>query len=195
MVGSLRVGVLALQGDFAEHVAVLEKCGYKGFEVRTVLDLEGASALIIPGGESTTILKLIDRADLRDPLRKRVRAGMPVFGTCAGSIVLAEKVSDGESPLGLLPAEIRRNAFGRQINSFEADIEVPKLRTSVRAAFIRAPIIQSVGPGVETLASFGGRPVLVQAGSRLACTFHTETSGETALHRYFVEQVCREGNP
>lgn len=191
MVGIPRIGVLALQGDFAEHLAVLDACGHNGFEVRTALDLDGASALIIPGGESTAILKLLDRADLRDPLRKRIAAGMPVFGTCAGAIVLAGQVSDGEPPLGVLHAEIERNALGRQVDSFEADIDIPRLRTSIRALFIRAPVIKSAGTGVEILAALDGHPVLIEDGNLLVSTFHTETLGEPALHKYFVEHVCR----
>ncbi len=160
------------------------------FKVRTTLDLEAASALVIPGGESTTMLKLIDRADLRDPLRKRIMSGMPVFGTCAGAIVLAEEVSDGEPPLGVLHAEIERNALGRQADSFEADIDVPKLGATVRGAFIRAPVIRSLGSDVEVLATLDGRPVLVESGRLLVSTFHTEISAEPALHRYFAEQLC-----
>lgn len=189
-----RIGVLCLQGDFAEHLAVLRDCGYEAFSVRTALDLEAASALVVPGGESTTMLKLIDRADLRDPLRKRIFAGMPVFGTCAGAIVLAEKVPDGEAPLGVLAVEIERNALGRQVDSFETDIEVPKLKATIRGVFIRAPVIRSTGAGVEVLATVEGRPVLLQAGKILVSTFHTEISGELALHRYFAGHLCQQGS-
>lgn len=192
MVSSPRIGVLALQGDFAEHLSVLEACGCEAFRVRTPLDLDGASALVVPGGESTTMLKLIDRADLRDPLRKRIVSGMPVFGTCAGAIVLADKVSDGEPPLGVLPAEIERNALGRQIDSFETDIAVPRLAATLRAVFIRAPVIRSARPDVEVLAELDGKPVLLQSGNILVSTFHTEIAAESRLHRYFVEQVCAE---
>lgn len=186
-----RIGILALQGDFAEHASVLESCGHLAFQVRTTLDLEVASALIIPGGESTTILKLIDRADLRDPLRKRIFSGMPVFGTCAGAIVLADEVSDGEKPLGVLQAEIERNALGRQAESFEADVEIPRLGATVRGAFIRAPVIRSFGPRIEVLATLHDRPVVLQSGNVLVSTFHPETVGDSALHRYFADKLCR----
>jgi len=154
------------------------------------LDLEGCDALVIPGGESTTMLKLIDRVDLREPLIKRIKSGMPAFGTCAGTIVLANRVTDGEVPLGLLPVEIQRNAYGRQTESFEADIDVPILGSTLCGVFIRAPVIRSVEDGVEVLATWEGHPVLVQSGRVLAATFHPELAGEPGLHRYFVEQVC-----
>jgi len=186
----IRVGVLALQGDFAEHLDVLGSCGYRKSAVRTALDLECCDALIIPGGESTTMLKLIDRVDLREPLTKRVNAGMPAFGTCAGAIVLARHVSDGEAPLGVLPIEIQRNAYGRQAESFETDIDVPHLGCTVRGVFIRAPVISLVEDGTEVLANVAGHPVLVQSGKVLAATFHPELVGEVGLHRYFVEEVC-----
>ncbi|MGI8425077.1 MAG: pyridoxal 5'-phosphate synthase glutaminase subunit PdxT [Actinomycetota bacterium] len=186
----IRVGVLALQGDFADHLDVLGSCGYRKRAVRTAFDLESCDALIIPGGESTTMLKLIDRVDLREPLTKRINAGMPAFGTCAGAIVLAGRVSDGEAPLGVLPIEIQRNAYGRQAESFEADIDVPHLGYTVRGVFIRAPVISSVGDGAEVLANLAGHPVLVQSDRVLAATFHPELVGEVGLHRYFVEEVC-----
>jgi 5'-phosphate synthase pdxT subunit len=185
-----RIGVLALQGDFAEHLSILASCGYRSREVRSVEDLEGSDALIIPGGESTTQLKLIDRYDLRDPIRKRVASGMPVFGTCAGAIVLAEQTSDGEPPLGVVPLQITRNAYGRQADSFEADIHVPRLGGTVRGVFIRAPIIEDAG-SAEVLASWAERPVLVQLESVLASTFHPELVQEPRIHRYFIEKFCR----
>lgn len=184
------VGVLALQGDVAEHIAMLEASGCRPLQVKTAIDLEGVSALLIPGGESTTMLKLIDRTDLRDPLRKRIAGGMPVFGTCAGAILLASRVSDGEPPLGLLDVDIERNALGRQAESFEADVAIPALSSTLRVAFIRAPLIKRVGPDVEVLASFEGMPVLVQSDNILAATFHPETHGDDSLHRYFVERSC-----
>lgn len=187
---SPRIGVLALQGDFAEHLAVLDSCGFHSTLVRSVEDLESSDALIIPGGESTTQLKLIDRYDLRDPICKRVASGMPVFGTCAGAIVLAEATSDGEPPLGVVPLQITRNAYGRQVDSFEADIEVPRLGGTVRGVFIRAPIIEDAGSG-EVLASWATSPVLVQLENVLASTFHPEVVQEPRIHRYFVEKLCR----
>lgn len=185
-----RIGVLVLQGDFAEHLSVLDSCGYRSTQVRSVEDLEGADALIIPGGESTTQLKLIDRYDLRDPIRKRVEGGMPVFGTCAGAIVLAERTSDGEPPLGVVPLQITRNAYGRQVDSFEADIEVPRLGGMVRGVFIRAPVIEDAGSG-DVLASWAERPVLVQLENVLVSTFHPELVQEPRIHRYFVDELCR----
>ena len=188
----IRIGVLSLQGDFAEHIGVLESCGYQNLEVRTALDLEASDALVIPGGESTTMLKLIDRVGLREPLTKRIKAGMPAFGTCAGAIVLASEVSDGEAPLAAADIDIQRNAYGRQTQSFEADLDVPALGRTVRAVFIRAPIISRAGADTEVLAGWEGHPVLVRHGRILAATFHPELAGDPGLHRYFVEQICTE---
>lgn len=184
-----RIGVLVLQGDFAEHLKILARCGYRAAEVRSTQDLEAVNALIIPGGESTTILKLIDRCGLRDPLTKKITDGMPVFGTCAGAIVLAQRVSDGEPPLGLLDVTITRNAYGRQVDSFEADLEVEGFETPVRGVFIRAPVIDEMGAEVEIMASWGDRPVLVRSSNLLASTFHPELAGEHRIHKYFVEQM------
>jgi 5'-phosphate synthase pdxT subunit len=184
-----RIGVLALQGDFAEHLAVLESCGYRGFTVRSCMDLEQADALIIPGGESTTMLKLIDRYEMRDALVKRIQSGMPVFGTCAGAIVLADRVSDGEPALGVWDMQVERNAYGRQSESFEADIQVSGLDEPVRGIFIRAPIIVDAG-GAEVMASYADRPVLVRKDNLLAATFHPELLGEVRIHRWFVENLC-----
>jgi pyridoxal 5'-phosphate synthase pdxT subunit len=185
-----KVGVLALQGDFAEHLETLQRCGVSGFEVRTREQLEDAGVLIIPGGESTTMLKLIDRFDLRDLLAKRIKEGMPALGTCAGAIVLARECSDGEPPLGVLDITVKRNAYGRQIESFECDLGVPAIEGGpMQVAFIRAPVIESVGEDVEVLASWADRPVLVRSGSILATAFHTEVTGETRLHRYFLDEM------
>ncbi len=210
-----RIGVLALQGDFAEHLKILEGCGYRVAVVRSKHDLESVNALIIPGGESTTILKLINRLGLRDPLTKHIADGMPVFGTCAGAIVLARRVSDGgfggvaaasrydlgapeaanppkssrEEPLGLLDVSITRNAYGRQVDSFEADLDVEGFDEPVKGVFIRAPVIDEVGTEVETMASWGDRPVLVRSNNLLASTFHPELAGEHRIHKYFVEHM------
>lgn len=185
----IRIGVLALQGDFAEHLALLASLGYPGLEVRCEQDLERCDALILPGGESTTILKLIDRYELRDRLCKRIGNGMPLLGTCAGAIMLADRVSDGERTLGVFPMQIERNAYGRQAESFEADIEVPQLGASVRGIFIRAPVIADAAEA-RVMATWAGRPVLVGRDALLACTFHPELAGETRIHRYFVEELC-----
>jgi 5'-phosphate synthase pdxT subunit len=182
------VGVLALQGDFAEHLEILRSCGYEAATVRSCDELESVDALIIPGGESTTLSRL-DRFEMRDALAKRIENGMPVFGTCAGAIVLASQVSDGERPLGVVDLQIERNAYGRQRDSFEADIDVPLLGGTVRGVFIRAPVITD--PGSSTvMAEWAGRPVLVRAGNLLMATFHPELAGEDRVHRYFVEEIC-----
>lgn len=184
-----QIGVLALQGDFAAHLSVLESCGYRRSPVRSCMDLDQVDALIIPGGESTTMLKMIDRYEMRDALVKRVHSGMPVFGTCAGAIILADRVSDGEMTLGVWDLQVERNAYGRQSESFEADIEVKGLDGTVRGIFIRAPIIADAG-GAEVLATFGDRPVLVRNQTMLAATFHPELLGEARIHRWFVENLC-----
>jgi 5'-phosphate synthase pdxT subunit len=185
----VRPGVLALQGDFAEHRRALEACGVDAAEVRSAADLERVDALVIPGGESTTILKLIDRYELREPLVKHIEAGLPVFGTCAGAIVLASKASDGEPPLGVLDVAVRRNAYGRQRESFEAEIEVAGVGT-VPAVFIRAPVFEDPGDGVEVLARWADRPVAVRSGGLLAIAFHPELAGTLAMHRFFLEEVA-----
>jgi 5'-phosphate synthase pdxT subunit len=186
------VGVLALQGDFAEHLRTFRRLGVEAAEVRSLSDLENVDALVIPGGESTTILKLIDRFDLRDALTKRIKDGMPVFGTCAGAIVLADKVSDGEPPLGLLDLAVRRNAYGRQNESFEAQIDVEGIDGGpVNAIFIRAPQFESVGDDAEILATWADQPVLMRFGKVLVSAFHPELTGDDRVHRYFVDSVCR----
>lgn len=185
----VKIGVLALQGDFAEHLAILQACGYRGFPVRSTLDLDRADALILPGGESTTMLKLIDRYEMRDALVKRMQGGMPVFGTCAGAIVLADRVSDGEQTLGVWDLQVERNAYGRQAESFEADLAVDGLDAPVRGIFIRAPIIADPGDAA-VMASYEGRPVLVREDNLLAATFHPELAGESRIHRWFVENLC-----
>lgn len=189
MAGAPVCGVLALQGDFAEHLAILESLGTISTEVRRASELERLDALIIPGGESTTILKLLDRFSMRDPLVQRIEEGMAVLGTCAGGIVLASEASDGEKPLGVLDIKVVRNAYGRQVNSFEGEVEVSGLGP-IRAAFIRAPIFEEPGEGVEVLATRDGKPVLVRRGKVVAATFHPEAAGETRLHRWFLEEVC-----
>ncbi|MGH2767916.1 MAG: pyridoxal 5'-phosphate synthase glutaminase subunit PdxT [Actinomycetota bacterium] len=188
----MRVGVLALQGDFAAHLAALESCGCEALEVRSAPEVEAVDALIIPGGESTTILKLIDRFELRDLLIKRIGGGLAVFGTCAGAILLSHEASDGEPPLGVLDLTVERNAYGRQVESFETGLEVKGLGT-VRAVFIRAPVFVSVGAAVEVLATWAERPVLVREGKLLASAFHPELTGDLRIHRYFLEKVVGDG--
>lgn len=182
------VGVLALQGDFAEHLSVLERLGIAVIEVRKGSELDSVSGLIIPGGESTTILKLLDRFTLTDSLKRRIAEGMPVFGTCAGAIVLARETSDGEPPLGVLDIEVKRNAYGRQVDSFEAPVVVDGIGV-IEGVFIRAPVITEVGDDVEVLATLDGVPVLVRQGAILASSFHPEMTDESYLHTYFVEMI------
>ena len=213
MTAALRVGVLALQGDFAEHVAALRRLrrrpanGSNGHaanvaqeveaevevvEVRLPADLARVDALIIPGGESTTIGKLLVEYRLLEPLRVRIAGGLPVFGTCAGAIVLAKDIGGLDQPLiGAMDLTVRRNAFGRQLQSFEADLTVPALGTpELRAVFIRAPAILSVGPDVEVLARLDSETIVAaHQGNLLATTFHPELTDDTRLHRYFVEMA------
>lgn len=163
--------------------------GAAAFEVRTPDDLERADSIVLPGGESTTMLKLMDRFDLRDPLSKRILDGLPALATCAGAIVLATEVSDGEPPLRVLDISVTRNAYGRQRESFESDLDVVGLG-SMRAVFIRAPVIEKAGPGVEVLATWMDRPVVVRQARILASTFHPELAGDEKLHRFFVETVA-----
>jgi len=192
----MTVGVLALQGDFREHIAMLRSIEVDTYEVRTPKDLERCDALIIPGGESTTIGKLATRYGLIEPIRQRCADGMPVFGTCAGMIFLATATTEGFQPqLGVLDAAVERNAFGRQVDSFEADLTVSGLDDTMHAVFIRAPWIDKIGDDVEVLASVtepGGavHPVLVRQGRILASSFHPELTGDTRLHQLFVDSIA-----
>jgi 5'-phosphate synthase pdxT subunit len=182
----MRIGVLAVQGDFREHLETLRAIGIDGLEVRLPRDLDGLDALILPGGESTTMRRLIDRWALREPILELARGGAPIFGTCAGMIILSTEIAGGEAPvLPLLDVSVVRNAFGRQLDSFEADVEVPLLGdTPVHGVFIRAPTIERVGPGVEILARLeDGSIVAVRDGNVLATAFHPELAGETRFHR------------
>jgi 5'-phosphate synthase pdxT subunit len=178
----MKAGVLALQGDFREHAAMFAECGATPVLVRTPEELASVDCLAIPGGESTTIGKLAVLHDLVEPIRDRAMEGMPVFGTCAGMIVLAMGVHDGTPLLSLIDIDVRRNAYGRQVDSFEADVEVTGLGP-VRAVFIRAPRIDRVGPEVEVLGTHDGEPVVVGQGSILASAFHPEIAGDPRLHR------------
>ena len=182
----MKAGVLALQGDFREHAAVLAGCGATPLEVRTPADLAEVACLVIPGGESTTIGRLARVHGLVEPIRERVAHGMPVLGTCAGMIAMAERVIDGEPLLSLMDVTVRRNAYGRQVDSFETEVTVEGIDHPVRGVFIRAPWIEDVGPEVRVLSAHEGRPVVVQQGSLLAASFHPELVDETALHEYFL---------
>ncbi|MEP9385358.1 pyridoxal 5'-phosphate synthase glutaminase subunit PdxT [Nocardioides sp. KR10-350] len=188
----LTIGVLALQGDVREHVATLTRLGVSAPAVRRPTELDACDALVIPGGESTTIGRLARTFDLLEPLRSRVKEGMPAFGTCAGMILLADRIVDGvagQETIGGLDVTVRRNAFGRQVDSFEDDLAVDGLAEAVHAVFIRAPWVEEVGPGVEVLATAAGHPVAVRRGPLLATSFHPEVSGDDRVHGLFVDLV------
>lgn len=194
----MKIGVLALQGAFAEHLDVIRQLGVEGVAVRLPEQLEGVSGLIIPGGESTTMRKLIHRWGLRDPILDLARQGAPIFGTCAGMIVLAKDIVDGDEPvLPLLDVSVRRNAFGRQLDSFESDIDVPMLGdTPVHGVFIRAPIVEHVGPDADVLARLDdGRPVAVRQRNVIATAFHPELAGETRFHRLVATMAAEHEDP
>ncbi len=187
-----RIGVLALQGDFEAHRRAIESAGGEAFEVRTAAELAGVDGLIIPGGESTTMLKLLELENLFEPLAEFGRK-KPVFGTCAGAILLAsEVVNPPQASLGLLDLTVERNGYGRQIDSRIAEIDVEGQRSE--AVFIRAPIILRVGPQTKVLAKYLDAPVLVEQGRHLAATFHPELSAGGGIHRRFVEKVEAEKN-
>jgi pyridoxal 5'-phosphate synthase pdxT subunit len=184
------VGVLALQGDFAEHAAMLHSLGVEPVEVRLPSQLDTLDALIIPGGESTTIARLLDIYDLREPIRALGERGLPVWGTCAGAIVMAKEATDLDRPgLELMDVDVRRNAFGRQVDSFEADLDVPALgEAPFHAVFIRAPVIERAGPAVDVLARLDdGTVVAAREGNLLATVFHPELTGDARFHRLLVD--------
>ena len=200
------VGVLALQGDVREHVAAVSSCGLRAVPVRRPAELDAVDALIIPGGESTTISRLLETFDLLEPLRGRITSGMPAYGSCAGMILLATQILDGrpdQQQLGGLDVVVRRNAFGRQVDSFETDLPVDGLSGGpVRAVFIRAPWVEEVGAGVQVLATVprltvagsdtgaaAGRAVAVRQGSVLATAFHPELTGDLRVHALFCDLV------
>ncbi len=183
-----KVGILALQGDYAAHAAAVRRAGAESFEVRTAEDIEAAEAMVLPGGESTVIGSLLVRFGLMEPLIGRVREGMPVLGTCAGLILLAARIEGREQPgIALLDVEVRRNAYGTQVDSFRESIDtaVPGAER-IEAVFIRAPKIVRVGPGVEVLASCRGAPVLVRQGAMVGASFHPELIPGAAIHRWFL---------
>lgn len=191
------IGVFALQGDVREHVQILRTIGVDAFTVRRPDELARCDGLILPGGESTTMAKLSRTFDLFEPLVERIAAGMPTFGTCAGMIMLADRIEDGiegQETLGGLDITVRRNAFGRQVDSFEGDIEVVGLAEPVHAIFIRAPWVEQTGASVEVLATIpegeaAGRIVAVRQGSLMATSFHPEVGDDDRLHRTFVDLV------
>jgi len=188
-----RVGVLALQGDVREHLAALESAGAMGVTVRRTAELAALDGIVIPGGESTTIGKLLDVFGMLEPLREAVAAGLPTFGSCAGMILLASQILDGRDDQPLLAGldiTVRRNAFGRQVDSFETEVDVQGVPGGpVHAVFIRAPVVERTGENVQVLAEVGGRSVAVRDERRLATAFHPELSGDARIHAMFVEMV------
>jgi len=185
------VGVLALQGDVVEHVRALERTGSRVVEVRTPEDLARVDALVVPGGESTTVIRLLDRFGLTEPIKRRVREGMPFWGTCMGMIVAAHDVAGLAQPtLDLLDVTVRRNAFGRQVDSAEVPLAIPALGAApFPAVFIRAPWIERAGPEVETLAERDGHGVMVRQRNVLGTAFHPELTGDDRVHAYFLRMI------
>ncbi len=197
----MKVGVLALQGDFAEHVQILKSLGVEAVEVRKPEQLRDLDGLIIPGGESTTVGKLAIEYGLMEPMREMCQSGKPVWGTCAGMIFLAKEAGRAQPLLGEMNISVKRNAFGRQVQSFELDLDVPELEQvengkqsnhPFHAIFIRAPLIESVGRGVKVLARLeDGTVVAAREGNLLATSFHPELTKDTRFHKYFLEQVAK----
>jgi len=187
----VKIGVLAVQGDVIEHRAILRRLGVADVEVRLPGDLAGVDGLILPGGESTTIGKLMVRYGLDRAIPEQVRRGMALYGTCAGMILMARRAVGGEPPmLRLMDITVIRNAYGRQVDSFEADLDVPVFGPPpLRAVFIRAPVMDQAGPGVEVLASLDGRPVLAREGRLLVSSFHPELAPDDRVHRYFLDVI------
>ncbi len=193
------VGVLAVQGDVREHTTALRECGAAVLTVRRPTEVERVDALVIPGGESTTMDKLVRAFDLYEPLRERIKRGMPVFGSCAGMIMLADRIADGtadQRTLGGMDVTVRRNAFGRQVESFETDLDVAVFGQGppLHAVFIRAPWVEDAGPGVDVLATVAagpaaGRIVAVRQAALLATAFHPELTGDLRVHRLFLDMV------
>jgi 5'-phosphate synthase pdxT subunit len=192
----MKIGVLALQGDFREHIQAAKAAGHAALTVRRPEELAEVDALILPGGESTTIAQLAQTFELIEPIRERIDAGMPVYGSCAGMILLADRILDGaddQATIGGIDMTVRRNAFGRQVDSFESDLTFNQ--ETLRAVFIRAPWVEEVSQKVEVLADVQGsdgkrHPVAVRQGSLLATSFHPELTGDLRVHRYFFDQVC-----
>ena len=186
------IGVFALQGDVREHLATLTVLGAEAFAVRRPEELARCDGLVLPGGESTTMAKLAHTFELLGPLRERVGSGMPTFGTCAGMILLADRIVDGavgQQTIGGIDMTVRRNAFGRQVDSFEADLDLKGLDQPVHAVFIRAPWVEEVGSDVEVLAEAEGHPVAVRQGHLMATSFHPEVADDGRIHRLFLDLV------
>jgi len=191
----MKVGVLALQGDVREHIQSLLNCGVDAVSVRREAEIQAVDALVLPGGESTTIAQLSEVFGVYQLIKDRIANGMPVYGSCAGMILLAEEILDakvGQKSFGGLDITVRRNAFGRQVDSFESDIEFADGSSDlIRAVFIRAPWVEKVSDSVQVLASVESHPVAVRSRTALATSFHPELTGDNRIHRYFIEQVAR----
>ena len=191
----MKVGVLALQGDVREHISALLACGVEAVAVRRAEEIEAVDALVLPGGESTTIAQLAEVFGIFELIRNKIKNGMPVYGSCAGMILLADEILDskvGQKSFGGLDITVRRNAFGRQVDSFESDISFNDgSEQLIRAVFIRAPWVEKVSDLVEVLASVDTHPVAVRSKTALATSFHPELTGDHRIHRYFIEQVAR----
>ena len=189
------IGVLALQGDTREHLAALRGAGAEASTVRRLAELDAVDGLVIPGGESTTMSHLLRELEILEPLRRRLADGMPAYGSCAGMILLATEILDAgvpgreALPLGAIDMTVRRNAFGRQVDSFEGDVDFVGLDGAIHAVFIRAPWVERVGAGVEVLARAGDHAVAVRQGSVLATAFHPEVTGDRRVHKFFVDMV------
>ena len=190
----MKIGVLALQGAFAEHIAALRRLKVDTLEVRLPHQLSGLDGLIIPGGESTTISRLMKEYHLTEEIRRLSRNGLAIFGTCAGMILLAKEVADSDAePLRLMDIKVKRNAYGRQVDSFETELPIPALgEKPFPAVFIRAPIVEQVNGNVEILAELDGNCVTARQGNLLACTFHPELTSDLRLHEYFVSIAARQ---
>lgn len=194
----MKVGVLALQGDVREHIRSLGDCGVDALSVRRPDEIAAVDALVIPGGESTTIAKLARSFGVFDLIAARIASGMPVYGSCAGMILISNTILDaidGQETFGGIDAAVRRNAFGRQVDSFEIDLKFDGITDPpLRAIFIRAPWVESVGPDVKVLATVDGHPVAIREGNLFATSFHPELTGDNRVHRYFIDAVCKESS-
>jgi 5'-phosphate synthase pdxT subunit len=195
-VSTPRIGVLALQGAFREHIRALTRLGADAVPLRSPEELAGLDGVVLPGGESTTMDKLLRKFDLQQPLLRRLRGGLPVMATCAGLILLADEVRDGlpdQESLHLLPIAVRRNAYGRQPESFESEVFIRGLDVAFRGVFIRSPLVERIDDSVEVLGTVDDRPVAIRSGHILALTFHPELTGDDRLHRLFLDDVVETG--
>ncbi len=188
----MKVGVLALQGAFKLHVQALKRLGVEAIEVRTLENFEASQALIIPGGESTTMSFLLESSGIFEALQERSNNGMPILGTCAGMILLSSKITDGrndQKPLKLIDIEVRRNGYGRQIDSFESDLMIKGFENFFKGVFIRAPLVESVGENVDVLAELNGQPIMCRQESTIVTSFHPELADDDRIHAEFLEMV------